>query len=132
MTRLTRFTPKNIAVSLRKFLERAKPLPMEDPAHTLGKQLFKFLSDPEMLNTLLTRGANVDTRDEQGNTPLIIAASEGKLESCKLLIEDGADVNAYSKVGITPMVAASNNGHQELVDFLLEKGAKFRNSRIPI
>ena len=43
---------------------------------------------------LLEKGANPNVGDEYGYTPLLLAASEGKVELARLLLTEGADVNA--------------------------------------
>jgi ankyrin repeat protein len=53
----------------------------------------------ESLPFLLERGADVDARDEEGWTALILAARRGDLASVNTLIGAGADVNAKAKDG---------------------------------
>jgi ankyrin repeat protein len=51
----------------------------------------------EVVRVLVRHGANVNARDQDGNTPLCTAITEhieGVKEVVKLLIECGADVNA--------------------------------------
>jgi hypothetical protein len=71
----------------------------------------------------LREGANVNTRDEDGLTPLHYAASRGYVEVARLLLENGADVNAKNEHGITPLHVAASEGHAEVVRLLLEHGA---------
>eukprot|EP00934_Nitzschia_sp_Nitz4_P000144 Nitzschia sp. Nitz4//scaffold23_size168460//114408//117133//NITZ4_002234-RA/size168460-snap-gene-0.165-mRNA-1//-1//CDS//3329543680//144//frame0 len=65
----------------------------------------------------------VDTASAEGVTPLIAAASEGQLESLKLLIAAKADVNAKDTDGTTALMASSARGHLEVVKALLAAGA---------
>ena len=66
---------------------------------------------------------NVDQRDPQGVTPLMVAAYNGNADLAKFLVDKGADVNAKTKRGSTPLMAAVQSGNKEMVKFLLEKGA---------
>src|SRR5262245_20592762 len=50
--------------------------------------------DASAVKAQLTKGTNVNTKNEIGVTALWIAASKGKLDVVELLIEHGADVNA--------------------------------------
>ncbi len=92
----------------------------------------------EMIQLLLENGAQVDARDEDGNTPLIVAAKgTDRPEIIQLLIEKGAKVNARNNDGWTPlMVAARGAGSEgnilgatgallggDIIELLLDKGA---------
>src|SRR5208283_1893942 len=48
----------------------------------------------EEVTRLLNEGADVNAKDQQGKTALILAASKGQLPVTKLLLDKGADVNA--------------------------------------
>jgi len=97
----------------------------------------------EMIQLLLDTGAQVDARDEDGNTPLIVAAKgTDRPEIIQLLIEKGAEVNARNNDGSTAlMVAARGAGSGgnipgvtiikstrallggDIIELLLDKGA---------
>ena len=74
---------------------------------------------------LLDRGAVIDARDtDSGATPLYDAASWGKLEVVKLLLEKGADMNARNQAGKSPLQSAEENGFTEIAALLRARGAK--------
>lgn len=78
----------------------------------------------ERINMLLKRGlASVNSRDSEGNTPLMIAASNGRIPLMNLLLSRGAWVNAQNDLGYTPLMLAAMEGHQEAVKLLLSWGA---------
>ena len=56
---------------------------------------------------LLTGGANLESRDEEGATPLIRAAEFGNTEVVKLLLDRGANVEAEDNSGDTALIAAA-------------------------
>ena len=58
--------------------------------------------------------------DEDGSTPLIQAATHGKTETVKILIEAGADLNARDNDGCTALMEADEI---EKVSLLLNAGA---------
>jgi ankyrin repeat protein len=47
-----------------------------------------------MLNILLDAGANIEYRNEKGETPLILAIKSGNIDATKLFLSRGADPNA--------------------------------------
>jgi ankyrin repeat protein len=55
------------------------------------------------VTSLIERGANVNAKDEEGATPLMIAAGMGRVEMVKLLLSKGADVNARDNSGVTAL-----------------------------
>jgi len=79
---------------------------------------------------LLDSGADVETRDEEGDTPLMRAASHGQTEIFKLLLERGAKTKIRDTQGMTPLIAAAcacavatMNSTYDIMKILLEKGA---------
>ena len=73
---------------------------------------------------LLNGGCDVNARDMDGNTPLLIAAGQDNLVCMRILISAGADVNVNNYGGNTALMyaAASARGYSCVVT-LLEKGA---------
>ena len=67
---------------------------------------------------------HIDETNSDGDTPLISAADEGKLEHVQLLLEAGADVFATDKAGRTALYVASQGGFVEIVDCLLQVGGE--------
>ena len=76
--------------------------------------------DSEALAALLEAGADADARDEDGVTPLHLAASPDIVEA---LLNAGADVDARPSNGRTPLHYAMLEGNGEVLDALLEAGA---------
>ena len=79
----------------------------------------------EILELLIAKGADVNAKRDDGETPLHQAAFlMVAKEIIELLINKGADVNAKSDDGWTPLhVAASNEGLKEIVELLIDKGS---------
>ena len=49
----------------------------------------------------------------------MLAASHGRLDTVKLLLEAGADINIQDEDGSTSLMCASEHGHGEIVKYLL-------------
>lgn len=91
------------------------------------KSLHQAVADGniEQVKSLIAKGADVNAKDERGQTPLHFAARRGHEEIVRLLIAEGADVNVSMEDGSwTPLLDAASNGHTQVVKLLLEKGAK--------
>ncbi|CAN5210744.1 hypothetical protein BH09DEP1_BH09DEP1_3450 [soil metagenome] len=86
---------------------------------------------PLLIPILLRFGADINTRDNLGNTPLILATRipDGKIaiQSAQVLIDAGIDVNAQNNAGDTALHKAINrailNRSYDLIPLLLENGA---------
>ncbi|KAJ3110919.1 Serine/threonine-protein kinase/endoribonuclease IRE1 [Phlyctochytrium bullatum] len=66
-------------------------------------------------------GAEMDSKDSLGYTPLMRAAWHGHLGVVHLLVENGAQVDGRNNT--TPLINAAWKGHLEVVRYLVEKGA---------
>ena len=78
----------------------------------------------QVLELLLEKDADVDAKDEYGQTPLLWAAWNGHEAVVKLLLEKGAELETEDSSGQTPLLWAAWNGHEAVVKLLLEKGAE--------
>lgn len=72
---------------------------------------------------ILSRGANVNAKDSYGWTPLMNAASAGRIDIAKLLLANGANLELRDNGGTTALGLAAAKGREEMVTLLLEKGA---------
>ena len=94
---------------------------------TLGSTYLHIASSANLVglaNMLLTRHRlNVDGRDDQGGTPLHVAADLGKERMVELLLRGGADVNARGVSHGNALQLAVVNGHITVTELLLKNGA---------
>jgi ankyrin repeat protein/mono/diheme cytochrome c family protein len=69
-------------------------------------------------------GVDVNARDAEGNTPLILASFYASPKFVALLLEKGAEANAVNKVGVTALIRAATD--YEKTRLLVDAGAKVR------
>ena len=73
---------------------------------------------------LLVAGVSANTTDQQGWTPLMLAALHNRTALIPVLYGHGADPNAKNAKGTTALMLAANNGHKEMVHLLLDRGVQ--------
>jgi ankyrin repeat protein len=75
------------------------------------------------IRRLLSVGADVNARNNYGETPLYWACIWGNVAVFKELVDHGADVNTKDRKGDTPLHWASKKGHVQVAKELLDHGA---------
>ena len=79
--------------------------------------LFRWVTKRNLIGILamLKGGVDPNVKNEQGNTPLIIAASLGDVESVRNLLAYRADPNAANKDGNTALIYAARYNHPQII-----------------
>lgn len=76
------------------------------------------------MKPLLEQGIDVDVTNNEGQTPLHLAASQELVEMVTFLLENHADVHATDNDGWDALMYAVSNGSPEVVKVLVEHGAE--------
>ncbi|EAS03880.2 hypothetical protein TTHERM_00455190 (macronuclear) [Tetrahymena thermophila SB210] len=66
---------------------------------------------------------SLESKDDEGNTFIIIAAQVGSKEIVEYLFQKGADINASNNEGDTALHKANFYKYHNVADFLIQKGA---------
>ncbi|XP_050294137.1 ankyrin repeat and KH domain-containing protein 1-like isoform X2 [Anthonomus grandis grandis] len=78
----------------------------------------------ELVELLISRGADIEHRDKKGFTPLILAATAGHEKVVEILLNHNADIEAQSeRTKDTPLSLACSGGRYEVVELLLNRNA---------
>ncbi|KAI5291721.1 hypothetical protein KEM54_001253 [Ascosphaera aggregata] len=78
----------------------------------------------ELIDMLIENGANVNFQSSRSlQTPLLIAAKDGRPDIVSSLLKGGADVAALDKKGRTPLILATKSANQQTIRLLLDAGA---------
>lgn len=94
---------------------------------TLGhRALLQFLDVGDiqgLKNYLDNRQLQVDDRDDNATTLLMIASGRGTLQFVRELISRGADVQAVDSDNWSPLLFAAKGGYIEIIEILVDHGA---------
>ncbi|HUW56813.1 MAG TPA: ankyrin repeat domain-containing protein [Planctomycetota bacterium] len=94
------------------------------PLHWAAFRCCSTRHQMDIIEALLTAGANPNIRDKDGKTLLHPAAALPFPNLMRLLLERGADPDVASRVGETPLHRAVRFGGPEAVALLLSAGAQ--------
>jgi hypothetical protein len=73
---------------------------------------------------LVSKGADLNAKDDEGNTPLIRGSLYGNLDIAESLIASGAALNAQNLRGETALISSLLCEHSDIALLLIQKGAK--------
>lgn len=73
---------------------------------------------------LLEAGADINSKDQYGQTALMNAAHRGQVELVRLLIEQGADLNITAKYNLSALMLSLIVRQPEVARLLIEAGAE--------
>ena len=80
-------------------------------------------ADIEGMRNIIDKGADVNTKNKDGITPLHFAAFSGSIDASKILMDAGANINAKGNNLATPIFFAISSHSVDIVKILIEGGA---------
>lgn len=86
------------------------------------------LTDEQMVQFLISHGADVLRCNQDGMSPLAVAASQKWGDLVETLVKKGADINAADKKGMTPLMQSVESRNAEMVKLLIKLGADVNRS----
>ena len=109
-----------------KYLPRiCKENEAADDLDAASTEVTKNSSSSRAIHLLLSKGADVNATDDDGQTPLAVACQRGNrfgVES--LLMAAEIDINKCDKQGSTALHEACENGSKKITEMLLNRGAQ--------
>lgn len=76
-----------------------------------------------MIRFLTSKGANPNTADKKGVTPLQLAVQLGYVDGAEALLDAGASIDSANNTGETPLIAAIHRRDSAMIRLLMGKGA---------
>lgn len=110
----------------QKLLGKGSPTIIDTQDGNTGERAVHIVvkeRDMSWLGFLIQKGARIDLKDNQGNTPLMVAARIGNVDAARLLIARGANLNAANSLGETPLIMAVQRRDSPMTRLLLTQGA---------
>src|SRR5512135_3487661 len=111
---------------------------IDEPRHkqvaNADRELLQAIRDNDLRRVAawLAHGARANCRDEQGRTPLFLAAAATKEQAiAELLLEHGADVRVRTVSGLTPLHVAAAVGDEARIRLFLDTGRKLMRATWP-
>jgi cytohesin len=83
-----------------------------------------YHDEPGVISLLIERGADPNTRNEEGFTLLHRALNHRKIKIARVLVEHGASVEVKDDKGRTPLDIASEEHREEIIKLLSEHGRR--------
>jgi ankyrin repeat protein len=83
-----------------------------------GLLVAALMDHKDTAKALLDRGAEIDTRADDGRTPLMLAASKGFADLVSFFLQQGADRSLTDNSGNTAAALASAKGSREVTSLL--------------
>lgn len=113
---------ENSDIEMMSLLLKYKANINAESGHAIRFASKKGLTQPVKL--LISEGANVNLKDDKGNTALMNAAENGHLEIVSELLANGANPNIINDDKYSALMLAAKNGYESIVRKLLENGAE--------
>ena len=126
-------------LNIVKYLIEKRNIPIDSQGNNERTPLHYACSNDhfEIVEYLLSIGANIEAKDKMGKTPLHYACEEGHLHIIEYLISMGANIEAKDNYGNSIIHIASEHGLLQIIQYLIEKqnidkDSKGANQRTPL
>jgi len=108
-----------------KLIEQGADIEAKDPGAGASALHYAVMGGRmPIIELLIARHADVNSRTKNGTTPLHTAVLYGRSEAARLLIDNGAEINAQSASGTTPLQLAEAAKNKTIVELLRAQGAR--------
>jgi ankyrin repeat protein len=102
---------------------KIKPTATSKTGETVLHFLLSKPKQTEIINYFLTKGVDANKADNEGNSPLMVAAASREIAALELLLPIVKNNNLQNSKGESALTMAVKSGTPEAVTLLLSKGA---------
>lgn len=102
---------------------KVSPMATSEDGATALQIIARKPKQTEIITYLISKGADANKADTEGNTPLMMASASHELDNVKLLAAHTKNINTVNKNGESALSFAVKNGAAEIIAFLLDKKA---------
>lgn len=95
-----------------------------DPSALLLRAAEGGATDRDIVRFLIARGADTERRNDNGDTPLLLAIRQRNHRLAAHLVDQGADVNVATPAGVSALALARELQLPELISLLERQGAR--------
>ena len=108
-----------------RLLDQGSDIEVRDPGSGASPLHYAVMKGRmPIVELLLARGADVNSRTRNGTTPLHTASLYARKEIAERLLQKNADMNAVSNSGATPLALAAAAKNHPIAEMLRSRGAK--------
>lgn len=122
------FAREGESCTLGLMIDAGLPVGLQDAKGNALLMLASYNQQLDTVRMLLEKGANPDSKNDRGQTPLGGVAFKGYCEIIELLLAHGAEVNADNGGGMTPLVYATMFGRLKARKILKQWGGRYRKA----
>jgi len=95
----------------------------------LNSNKFKENEKELYINKFIEKSSNINSVDNDGNSPLVYAVQKHYISIVELLFNNGININTENKEGKTALNYAFNTGNNKIINFLKDKGYDVYNAK---
>jgi uncharacterized protein len=95
------------------------------PLHILLMSPGRDTIAKDILDVFLKTGVRINSKNNEGNDPLLLACAKGYTKVCQLLLQNGGNPRVVNDMGNTVVHQCAASGHSELVEMLLDLAIPF-------
>ena len=94
-----------------------------DSKDSMGCSSIFYAKNSSMIDLLVSSGADIKICNNDGRTPMHMAAFLGNIETLEAFFNKGLNINEIDYAGFTPLHLASAKNNLDCVEFLIKNGA---------